>query len=374
MNREDALLHWVWLAGALGPGGVHVRDVLDAFGTPQALYEARFSQDLSALLSPGQLHAVQHTQPQSAARVLARCGQLGVHIATWDDEEYPASLRLMEDPPPVVYYKGDISVLQPDVFTFAIIGARRPSAYGLEATSAIAKGLAEAGVVLVSGLASGLDSEAHKAAVRAGTPTVACIAFGHDLCYPAANRTLKGLIEKQGLVLGEYPPGTEPLRPYFLQRNRLIAALSRGVCVAEARRVSGTMNTVHAALGYGKDVFAVPGSIFSPLSEGANHLLGRGALAAVSAADILEFYGAVPQGGATRGHDAGVPQAGGPPAQPLSQAALAAQKALGCTPKTLAQLCAESGLAPPAAMAALTELELAGACRQLAGRRFVLAP
>ena len=190
MNREDALLHWVWLAEALGPGGVHVRDVLDAFGTPQALYEARFSQDLSALLSPGQLHAVQHTQPQSAARVLARCEQLGVHIATWDDEEYPASLRLMEDPPPVVYYKGDISVLQPDVFTFAIIGARRPSAYGLEATSAIAKGLAEAGGVLVSGLASGLDSEAHKAAVRAGTPTVACIAFGHDLCYPAANRTL----------------------------------------------------------------------------------------------------------------------------------------------------------------------------------------
>lgn len=104
--------------------------------------------------------------------------------------------------------------------------------------------------------------------MRAGTPTVACIAFGHDLCYPAANRTLKGLIEKQGLVLGEYPPGTEPLRPYFLQRNRLIAALSRGVCVAEARRVSGTMNTVHAALGYGKDVFAVPGQHFLAAERG----------------------------------------------------------------------------------------------------------
>ena len=283
----------------------------------------------------------------------------------------------------MVYYKGDIGVLRPEVLTFAIIGARRPSAYGLEATAAIASGLAEAGVVLVSGLASGLDSEAHKAAVRAGTPTVACIAFGHDMCYPAANRTLKGLIEKQGLVIGEYPPGTEPMRPYFLQRNRLIAALSRGVCVAEARRISGTMNTVHAALGYGRDVFAVPGSIFSPLSEGANHLLGCGAVAAVSAADILEFYGALPQGDAARAHGAGTPQAqglgstlmeifGGLKA-PLSEAALAAKRALGCTPKTLAQLCAESGLAPPAAMAALTELELAGACRQLAGRRFVLA-
>lgn len=172
---ENTLLYWVWLAGALGPGGVHVRDVLDTFGTPQALYEARFSQDLSALLSPGQLHAVQSTQPQSAAGVLARCGQLGVCIAAWDDEAYPEALRLIEDPPPVVYYKGDIGVLRPEVLTFAIIGARRPSAYGLEATAAIASGLAEAGVVLVSGLASGLDSDAHKAAVRAGTPTVACI-------------------------------------------------------------------------------------------------------------------------------------------------------------------------------------------------------
>ena len=120
-------------------------------------------------------------------------------------------------------------------------------------------------------------------------------------------------------------------------------------------------------------MYAVPGSIFSPLSEGANHLLGRGAVAAVSAADILEFYGALPQGDAARARGAGAPQAGAPCEEPLSEAALAAKRALGCTPKTLAQLCAESGLAPPAAMAALTELELAGTCRQLAGRRFVLA-
>lgn len=364
MNREQALVYWVWLAGALGPGGVHVRDVLETYGTPQALYEARFSQDLSGLLAPQQAQAVRNTGLEGAAQVLERCEQLGVQLAAWDEERYPEALRLIEDPPPVVYYRGNIEVLAPDTFTFAIIGARRPSAYGLEATAAIAKGLAEAGVVLVSGLASGLDSEAHKAAVRAGTPTVACIAFGHDVCYPASNRTLKGLIEKQGLVIGEYPPGTAPLRPYFLQRNRLIAALSRGVCVAEARRISGTMNTVHAALGYGKDVFAVPGSIFSPLSEGANHLLSTGALAASSAADILSFYGA------------SAPCAAPAPAPHEEAPALGAQaqtmhRALGCTPKTLAELCEASGLAAGDAMAALTELELAGECRQLAGRRFV---
>ena len=364
MSREQALAYWIWLAEVLGPGGVHVRDMLEAYGTPQALYDVRFSQDFSGMLAPQQAQAVQSIGLECALQVLARCEQLGVQVAAWDDPQYPEALRLIEDPPPVVYYKGNIDVLAPDTFTFAIIGARRPSAYGLEATAAIAKGLAEAGVVLVSGLASGLDSEAHKASVRAGTPTVACIAFGHDTCYPAANRTLKGLIEKQGLVIGEYPPGTAPLRPYFLQRNRIIAALSRGVCVAEARRVSGTMNTVHAALGYGKDVFAVPGSIFSPLSEGANHLLSTGALAASSAADILSFYGV------------DMPCAAPAPVPEVDVLALGTQaqamrKVLGCTPKTLAELCEASGLPAGAAMAALTELELAGVCRQLAGRRFV---
>ena len=179
----------------------------------------------------------------------------------------------------MLYYRGDAGIPN-RCFTFAIVGTRRPSAYGVEATASIAGELARAGVALVSGLATGLDSESHKAAVQAGAPTVACIAFGHDQCYPAANRTLKGVIERQGLVLSEYPPGTPPQRGYFLQRNRLIAGLSRGLCVAEARRRSGTMNTVAAALAAGRDVFSVPGSIFSPLCEGTNQLLREGAVPA----------------------------------------------------------------------------------------------
>ena len=206
------------------------------------------------------------------------------------DEDYPDLLRAVSAPPPVLYYRGDAGIPN-RCFTFAIVGTRRPSAYGVEATASIAGELARAGVALVSGLATGLDSESHKAAVQAGAPTVACIAFGHDQCYPAANRTLKGVIERQGLVLSEYPPGTPPQRGYFLQRNRLIAGLSRGRCVAEARRRSGTMNTVAAALAAGRDVFSVPGSIFSPLCEGTNQLLREGAVPAVSGADILLWYG-----------------------------------------------------------------------------------
>ena len=232
------------------------------------------------------------------------------------------------------------------------MGTRRPSAYGVEATASIAGELARAGVALVSGLATGLDSESHKAAVQAGAPTVACIAFGHDQCYPAANRTLKGVIERQGLVLSEYPPGTPPQRGYFLQRNRLIAGLSRGLCVAEARRRSGTMNTVAAA------------SIFSPLCEGTNQLLREGAVPAVSGADILLWYGlARPE----------QPEKAKPDGAPLSLDAQRMRDALSAAaPLPLDALCAKTGLPPPKAMAALTELELAGFSRQLAGRQFQL--
>lgn len=128
-----------------------------------------------------------------------------MNVLTWADEDYPDLLRAVSAPPPVLYYRGDAGIPN-RCFTFAIVGTRRPSAYGVEATASIAGELARAGVALVSGLATGLDSESHKAAVQAGAPTVACIAFGHDQCYPAANRTLKGVIERQGLVLSEYPP------------------------------------------------------------------------------------------------------------------------------------------------------------------------
>ena len=155
---------------------------------------------------------MQHTQPQSAARVLARCEQLGVHIATWDDEEYPASLRLMEDPPPVVYYKGDISVLQPDVFTFAIIGARRPSAYGLGPPRPLPRAWPRRAWCWCPAWQAALTARPKGRCAR-GHAHGGLHCVRARLVLPAANRTLKGLIEKQGLVLGEYPPGTEPLRP-----------------------------------------------------------------------------------------------------------------------------------------------------------------
>jgi len=245
----------------------------------------------------------------------------------------------------------------------AMVGTRRPSAYGVEAARTLGAGLAGAGAVLVSGLADGLDSEAHKAAVAAGTPTVAVLGTAIDRCYPARNATLRGLIAKNGVILSEYPIGTTGSPNYFLLRNRIIAGLARGVIVTEARRRSGTMSTVRFALEGGRDVFAVPGSIFSPLSEGTNWLLSQVAKAVQTAGDVLCDYGVQPPA------ETVAAGAGAPP--PLSAGAAAVYACLTAQPQPLAALCAACGLLPGAAMAALTELELAGLSCQLAGRLFV---
>lgn len=357
---------WLWLAAALGPAAPNSGEVLSMFPQVLELPRACREEDLSLILTPAQLDALRETRPEDYIARLDDCARQRVGVLTWADENYPALLRAVSAPPPVLYYRGDATLANRS-FLFAIVGTRRPSAYGIEATAAIAGELARAGVVLVSGLATGLDSESHKAAVQAGAPTVACIAFGHDRCYPASNRALKDVIERQGLVLSEYPPGVPPLKQHFLQRNRLIAGLSRGLCVAEARKRSGTMNTVGAALSAGRDVFSVPGSIFSPLCEGTNQLLRDGAIPAVSGADILQWYGLSSETPAEKTERAA------PDGQELSPDARRMRAALrAAAPQTLEALCAETGLAPSKAMAALTELEIAGLSRQLAGRQFQL--
>lgn len=359
---------WLWLANALGPAAPNAAGVLDLFPDPRDLLRARFSQDLSALVTPGQLQALQQTNPARFAPVLARCRDMSVVPVCWDEAAYPELLRQIPSPPPVLFCRGDTALLNAP-FTFAMVGTRRPSAYGVEATAKIARCLAETGAVLVSGMADGLDGESHKAALQAGAPTIACIAFGHDCCYPARNRKLKELIERHGLTVSEYPPGTQPQRNYFLQRNRLIAGLSRGVCVAEARRQSGTMNTVAQALDFGRDVFSVPGNIFSPLCEGTNRLLVEGAVPATCGEDILAHYGLQLPG--TEDADGGQEEHA-PPAVPLTEDARILRGALTFQPQGLDGLCAATGLPPGRAMAALTNLELAGISAQVPGRQFLL--
>ncbi len=356
---------WLWLANALGYASAQAQQVLREFEDIEALVAMRFSQDLSHFFTPAQITALQQKEPEDFLARIKLCEENEVNIVAYDDDDYPYLLRNIDSPPLVLYYKGDLSVLN-KYLTFAIVGTRRPSAYGIEATITIAQGLAKQGAVLVSGLAAGLDSECHKASLQHNAITVACIAFGHDLCYPAANKKLKQLIEQYGLVIGEYPPGTLMQKPFFLHRNRLIAGLSYGLCVAEARQKSGTLNTVSAALKYGRDVFSVPGSIFSPLCEGTNQLLKEGAIPVTSYNDILSWYGfdIIEDNKKAKINNA---------KKNFTPDTKRVFSALSAKAQTLQSICIKCNMPIQEVIAILTQLELDGLVKQQAGRQFVLS-
>ncbi len=282
---------WMWLADGLGYGAVNSGELLEAYpGGAKAVKEALGDSALDDILTLKQAEKLASSRPEDFALPLGHAEKSGVTVIPYDDPGYPSLLRNIPNPPPVLYVKGDASLLN-DQLSVGMIGTRRASAYGVEAMQKIAKGVALGGAIIVSGLAAGLDSEAHKAALSVNGPTIACIAFGHDRCYPANNKQLKEVIERHGAVVSEYPVGTGPEKAYFLQRNRLIAGLSHALVVAEARERSGTMSTVNFASEYGRDVFAIPGSVFSALSGGTNAMIREGAYVAASANDVLNLYG-----------------------------------------------------------------------------------
>lgn len=282
---------WMWLADGLGYGAVNTGELLQAFPEgPQAVADNLGDPRLDDLLTQKQAERLASSRPEDFSLNIAMAKSDGIETLAYDDPDYPDMLRHINNPPLVLFAKGDTTLLNGQL-SIGMVGTRRPSAYGMEATALIGKGIALGGAIIVSGLAAGLDSEAHKAALSVNGPTIACMAFGHNHCYPSANRKLMEVIGRHGLLLSEYPPDTKPEKPYFLHRNRIIAGLSHGLLVVEARRYSGTMSTVNFATDYGRDIFAVPGSMFSDLSVGTNDMIREGAYLASSAKDVLTVYG-----------------------------------------------------------------------------------
>ena len=282
-----------------------------------------------------------------------------------DDAAYPDRLRDLPDMPLVLYVTGESACLNSHRYV-GMVGTRRPSAYGRQAAFDLSLEMAKQGAVIVSGLADGLDSEGHRAAVEAGTPTVAFLGTAIDTTYPAANVKLRQRIEKGGgAVCSEYPPGYQgKQKSTCLARNRLIAGLSEVLCVAEARIRSGTLNTVSHAESLGRPVLAVPGSIYSAQSQGTNELLRSGRAGVLcQAADVLACMGVESESAAPEQSAFAVEQT-----SPDAQAVYAA---LGPTPKGVDELAAATGLSASGVLAACTELELYGGAQSQPGRRYV---
>ncbi|HWQ61793.1 MAG TPA: DNA-processing protein DprA [Negativicutes bacterium] len=284
----------------------------------------------------------------------------GIGVVCAADEAYPARLRRIFDPPAVLYYRGR---LPRDEQLIAIVGARKASAYGRNAAAMLAAGLAEAGVGVVSGAARGIDSAAHTGALDGGGYTVAVLGCGVDVTYPPENGRLLDRIAEQGMILSEYWPGTSPQANFFPVRNRIISGLARGVVVVEAAVRSGSLITADWALEQGRDVFAVPGSIFSGTSSGTNRLVKQGAKPVTTAADILEEYGLATAADERRSQ----PEPAGDEGRVFA--------ALSCdTPLSVEELVMKVGLPAQLVTYILLQLELKDMAAEFGGQRYVRLP
>jgi DNA processing protein len=279
--------YWLALTRVVGIGPAHFQRLIAYFGSAERAWRAegptlvaagldgRAAQALLALR--GELDPAAE-EPPLAAR--------GIAALTLDDADYPACLRTIGDVPPVLFVRGALTLA--DEWAVAIVGTRRASPYGRQAAEYLATGLAQAGVTVVSGLARGIDACAHRAALAAGGRTLAVLGHGLDTVYPAEHARLAGEIVEQGALVSEFPLGTRPDAPNFPRRNRILAGLARATVVVEAAEKSGALITVRYALEQGRDVFAVPGSIFSPGSKGTNALIKEGATPVTDPRDLLE--------------------------------------------------------------------------------------
>jgi DNA processing protein len=286
----DEQAWWLALHLVPGVGRITFKKLVGYFGHPRQVMQATAGQLMRVSgIGPKITQAITGFQTARAVeRELRAAKSAGCQIITQADEGYPALLKTLEDPPPVLYVKGELG--DPMALGIAVVGSRRPSTYGNVVAEQLAGGLAECGVTVVSGLARGIDSVAHLASLERGGRTIAILGCGLAYMYPPENRRLAERISCQGAVVSEFPMTTKPDRLNFPLRNRTISGLSIGTVVVEAGERSGALITAQWALEQGREVFAVPGNVTAPTSRGTNRLIKMGAKLVEQVDDILEEF------------------------------------------------------------------------------------
>lgn len=279
--------YWVGFNLVKGIGPMKVRALLDFFGDLETAWHA----DAAVLQEIGLDRRALSNLKKARARLsldeeLEKLAQQDVSVLTWNDPDYPSRLLQIPDPPPVIYVRGQL--LPEDEWAIAVVGTRRASAYGKTVTRRLVSDLAVNHVTIVSGLARGIDGEAHATALEMGGRTIAVLGCGLDLIYPPEHRKLAQETVQQGAMISEYPLSTRPEASNFPPRNRIISGLSLGVVVVEAGVKSGALITADYAADQGRDVFAVPGNLYTRCSAGTNRLIQDGAKLVTGAEDILE--------------------------------------------------------------------------------------
>jgi DNA processing protein len=283
---RDSLENWLYLRHTAGVGNATFHFLLDAFGTAEAINNASHNQLSRLALKAEVISALSHQQKPDISADLIWCNEKDHHIITLHDERYPRQLKDLPDAPPILYLRGDPDyLLQPQL---AIVGTRNPTAAGRNTAKEFANHLSNAGITITSGLASGIDGASHEGALLGLAGTIAVVAHGLDIIYPAQHQKLAQDIAGHGAIISEMPIGTQLQRGLFPRRNRLISAISLGTLVVEAAKKSGSLITARYALEQNREVFAIPGSIHNPMARGCHQLIREGAKLVETADDILE--------------------------------------------------------------------------------------
>ena len=348
-DRDD----WLRLALIPGLGPAGVQALLREWRTPGAILRAPLAP-LTAIVGPrvaGAIHA--GPIPSALEAALQWVDVPGHMLLALDDPRYPQRLREIPDPPPVLYVLGRTDLL--DAPSIAIVGSRHASPQGLRDARTFAQALSAAGWCVTSGLALGIDAAAHAGALGAAGGTIAVVGTGIDISYPRRNSALAEQIAIDGAIVSEFPLGTPPLAGNFPRRNRIISGLARGCLVIEAAIDSGSLITARLAADQGREVFAVPGSIHSPLAKGCHRLIRDGAKLVEGIEDVLEEFGVA--------------------VRPVARAAIENSNqgvlaAMGYDPVDIDRLCSQSGLTPDVVSAMLLVLEMEGSVATLPGGRY----
>ena len=363
MNGQTKdIQYWVGFSFIPNIGRVRLGRLESHFGNLENAWKANSAELTRAGLDAASVRAVVDQRPRvDLDTEMEKLELSGASVFTWRDDGYPARLREIHDYPPILYVKG--AILPDDEWSLGVVGTRRASAYGRQVTEEIVTDLARSRITIVSGLARGIDAAAHRAALGAGGRTIAVCGSGLDIVYPDDHTSLAQSIIEHGALLSEYPLGTKPLREHFPRRNRILSGISLGVLIVEADIGSGALITAGTALEQNREVLAVPGSILSPGSRGANRLIQEGAKLVRDCGDVLEELnlGSVAQ------------QMELPEILPESDTEAALVKKLSAEPKHIDEVCRDSGLPVATVSSALAMMEIRGMVKSVGNMKYVLA-
>jgi DNA processing protein len=363
---DDQRLAYLALTQVPGLGPARLQTLLDACLTPLGAHSAPFAFLCSLPGITGACATAIKQTPLRAGRELAEAAdRAGAQILVPEDAGFPAQLRTIPDPPPVLFAVGNLALLQRPAV--AVVGSRDHTAYGEVIGRTLAARAARAGLAVVSGMARGLDAVAHAAALDAGGATIGVLGNGIGVVYPAANRSLYQQVAARGLLLTEFPPGERPHAGSFPRRNRLISGLARATVIVEAAIGSGALITAGAALDQGREVLAVPGPITSAVSAGCNRLIRDGATPYLEPADLLQYF---PEAVPVPEEPVAPASAHTPLPDTLSPAERGVAELLGGEALHLDALISRADRPVGELLAVLCALELQGLAEQLPGRRF----